>query len=141
MLKLSLHYWHRDKYLQIKMKEAVDGLIIQRAALQGIRVDGMKQQNLLVLWRYGHKKRPRDGHMMIQETRRTDREMRLNLLLTSFNNLNGLPSPDLALNKVFDTADHESFSNMVSNLARRQDPRESFDELTDTTFGLLSILR
>ncbi|GKE96568.1 hypothetical protein Tco_1581423 [Tanacetum coccineum] len=31
-------------------------------------------------------------------------------------------------------ADHESVQPWLSNLARRQDPRESFDELTDTTF-------
>ncbi|GKF51251.1 hypothetical protein Tco_0147718, partial [Tanacetum coccineum] len=31
-------------------------------------------------------------------------------------------------------ADHESIQPWLSNLARRQDPRESFDELTDTTF-------
>ncbi|GJV20510.1 hypothetical protein Tco_1369530 [Tanacetum coccineum] len=31
-------------------------------------------------------------------------------------------------------ADHKSVQHWLSNLARRQDPRESFDELTDTTF-------
>ncbi|GJW87497.1 hypothetical protein Tco_0162837 [Tanacetum coccineum] len=31
-------------------------------------------------------------------------------------------------------ADYESVQPWLSNLARRQDPRESFDELTDTTF-------
>ncbi|GJS20262.1 retrovirus-related pol polyprotein from transposon TNT 1-94 [Tanacetum coccineum] len=35
---------------------------------------------------------------------------------------------------VFIPADHESVQPWLSNLARRQDPRESFDELTDTTF-------
>ncbi|GJV61247.1 hypothetical protein Tco_1467347 [Tanacetum coccineum] len=44
-----------------------------------------------------------------------------------------LPSPDRAWNKSVPT-DHESVQPWLSNLARRQDPRESFDELTDTTF-------
>ncbi|GJY17805.1 hypothetical protein Tco_0389296 [Tanacetum coccineum] len=44
-----------------------------------------------------------------------------------------LPSPDHAWNKSV-PADHESVQPWLSNLARRQDPRESFDELTDTTF-------
>ncbi|GJV09867.1 hypothetical protein Tco_1351408 [Tanacetum coccineum] len=44
-----------------------------------------------------------------------------------------LPSPDRAWNKSV-PADHESVQPWLSNLARRQDPRESFDELTDTTF-------
>ncbi|GJR70728.1 hypothetical protein Tco_0016793 [Tanacetum coccineum] len=44
-----------------------------------------------------------------------------------------LPSPDHASNKSI-LADHESVQPWLSNLARRQDPRESFDELTDTTF-------
>ncbi|GKF61982.1 hypothetical protein Tco_0182036, partial [Tanacetum coccineum] len=30
--------------------------------------------------------------------------------------------------------DHESVQPWLSNLSRRQDPQESFDELTDTTF-------
>ncbi|GJZ40996.1 hypothetical protein Tco_0587882 [Tanacetum coccineum] len=44
-----------------------------------------------------------------------------------------LPSPDHAWNKSV-PAIHESVQPWLSNLARRQDPRESFDELTDTTF-------
>ncbi|GKA17180.1 hypothetical protein Tco_0697017 [Tanacetum coccineum] len=44
-----------------------------------------------------------------------------------------LPSPDHAWNKSI-PAVHESVQPWLSNLARRQDPRESFDELTDTTF-------
>ncbi|GJT88288.1 hypothetical protein Tco_1070005, partial [Tanacetum coccineum] len=44
-----------------------------------------------------------------------------------------LPSPDHAWNKSV-PADHESVQPWLSNLARRQDPRESFDELTNTTF-------
>ncbi|GJY34436.1 hypothetical protein Tco_0418905 [Tanacetum coccineum] len=44
-----------------------------------------------------------------------------------------LPSPDRAWNKSV-PADHKSVQPWLSNLARRQDPRESFDELTDTTF-------
>ncbi|GKF37378.1 hypothetical protein Tco_0114136, partial [Tanacetum coccineum] len=44
-----------------------------------------------------------------------------------------LPSPDHAWNKSV-PAVHEFVQPWLSNLARRQDPRESFDELTDTTF-------
>ncbi|GJV52644.1 hypothetical protein Tco_1448385 [Tanacetum coccineum] len=44
-----------------------------------------------------------------------------------------LPSPDHAWNKSV-PAVHESVQPWLSNLARRQDPRESFDELTDNTF-------
>ncbi|GKA01544.1 hypothetical protein Tco_0674209 [Tanacetum coccineum] len=44
-----------------------------------------------------------------------------------------LPSPDHAWNKSV-PAVHESVQPWLSNLARRQDPQESFDELTDTTF-------
>ncbi|GKA62412.1 hypothetical protein Tco_0761931, partial [Tanacetum coccineum] len=44
-----------------------------------------------------------------------------------------LPSPDHAWNKSV-PAVHESVQPWLSNLTRRQDPRESFDELTDTTF-------
>ncbi|GJR05599.1 hypothetical protein Tco_0528583 [Tanacetum coccineum] len=44
-----------------------------------------------------------------------------------------LPSPDHAWNKSV-LAVHESVQPWLSNLAQRQDPRESFDELTDTTF-------
>ncbi|GJZ63247.1 hypothetical protein Tco_0619668 [Tanacetum coccineum] len=44
-----------------------------------------------------------------------------------------LPSPDHSWNKSVPTV-HESVQPWLSNLARRQDPRESFDELTDTTF-------
>ncbi|GJY23516.1 hypothetical protein Tco_0397174 [Tanacetum coccineum] len=46
-----------------------------------------------------------------------------------------LPSPNHAWNKSV-PADHESVQPWLRNLARRQDPRESFDELTDTTFDL-----
>ncbi|GJT80410.1 hypothetical protein Tco_1054752 [Tanacetum coccineum] len=45
-----------------------------------------------------------------------------------------LPSPNHAWNKSV-PAVHESVQPWLSNLARRQDPRESFDELTDTTFN------
>ncbi|GJS40444.1 hypothetical protein Tco_0565487, partial [Tanacetum coccineum] len=44
-----------------------------------------------------------------------------------------LPSPDHAWNKSV-PAVHECVQPWLSNLARRQDPQESFDELTDTTF-------
>ncbi|GKA22291.1 hypothetical protein Tco_0708253 [Tanacetum coccineum] len=44
-----------------------------------------------------------------------------------------LPSPDHAWNKSVPVV-HESVQPWLSNLARRQDPQESFDELTDTTF-------
>ncbi|GJW11634.1 hypothetical protein Tco_1577461 [Tanacetum coccineum] len=44
-----------------------------------------------------------------------------------------LPSPDHAWNKSV-PAVHESVQPWLSNLARRQDPQASFDELTDTTF-------
>ncbi|GJW89194.1 hypothetical protein Tco_0164534 [Tanacetum coccineum] len=44
-----------------------------------------------------------------------------------------LPSPDHAWNKSV-PAIHESVQPWLSNLAQRQDPRESFDELTDNTF-------
>ncbi|GJW25661.1 hypothetical protein Tco_0039472 [Tanacetum coccineum] len=44
-----------------------------------------------------------------------------------------LPSPDHAWNKSV-PAIHESVQPWLSNLARRQDPQESFDELIDTTF-------
>ncbi|GKE98353.1 hypothetical protein Tco_0021704 [Tanacetum coccineum] len=44
-----------------------------------------------------------------------------------------LKTKDKALNKSV-PAVHESVQPWLSNLARRQDPRESFDELTDTTF-------
>ncbi|GJR43599.1 hypothetical protein Tco_1311702, partial [Tanacetum coccineum] len=43
-----------------------------------------------------------------------------------------LPSPDHAWNKSV-PADHDSVQPWLSNLAQ-QDPRESFDELTDSTF-------
>ncbi|GJR52423.1 hypothetical protein Tco_0053206 [Tanacetum coccineum] len=44
-----------------------------------------------------------------------------------------LPSPDQAMHKSV-LAVHESVQPWLSNLAQRQDPRESFDELTDSTF-------
>ncbi|GKC18508.1 hypothetical protein Tco_1020658 [Tanacetum coccineum] len=44
-----------------------------------------------------------------------------------------LPFPDHAWNKSVPAA-NESVQPWLSNLAKRQDPRESFDELTDTTF-------
>ncbi|GJU41230.1 hypothetical protein Tco_1194187 [Tanacetum coccineum] len=44
-----------------------------------------------------------------------------------------LPSPDRAWNKSV-PVDHESVQPWLSNMAKRKDPRESFDELTDTTF-------
>ncbi|GKG35076.1 hypothetical protein Tco_0440230 [Tanacetum coccineum] len=44
-----------------------------------------------------------------------------------------LPSPDRAWNKSV-PVDYKFVQPWLSNLARRQDPRESFDELTDTTF-------
>ncbi|GJV11585.1 hypothetical protein Tco_1353126 [Tanacetum coccineum] len=50
-----------------------------------------------------------------------------------FQQPNRLPSPDHAWNKSV-PAVHESVQPWLSNLARRQVPRESFDELTDTTF-------
>ncbi|GJU48413.1 hypothetical protein Tco_1217968 [Tanacetum coccineum] len=50
-----------------------------------------------------------------------------------FNKPKRLPSPDHAWNKSV-PAIHESIQPWLSNLARRQDPRESFYELTDITF-------
>ncbi|GJT94998.1 hypothetical protein Tco_1090516 [Tanacetum coccineum] len=50
-----------------------------------------------------------------------------------------LPSPDHAWNKSV-AAVHKSVRPWLSNLARRQDPRESFDELTDTTFDFLAFV-
>ncbi|GKB69098.1 hypothetical protein Tco_0930510, partial [Tanacetum coccineum] len=47
-----------------------------------------------------------------------------------------LPSHDHAWNKSV-PAVHESVQPWLSNLARRQDPRESFDELTGPTFKLM----
>ncbi|GJS69990.1 hypothetical protein Tco_0702831 [Tanacetum coccineum] len=44
-----------------------------------------------------------------------------------------LPSPDRTWNKSV-PADHKSVQPWLSNMARRHDPRESFNELTDTTF-------
>ncbi|GKE93036.1 hypothetical protein Tco_1574131 [Tanacetum coccineum] len=44
-----------------------------------------------------------------------------------------LPFPDRAWNKTV-PADYKSVQLWLSNLTRRQDPRESFDELTNTTF-------
>ncbi|GJT81483.1 hypothetical protein Tco_1055825 [Tanacetum coccineum] len=44
-----------------------------------------------------------------------------------------LPTPDHTWNKSV-LAVHESVQPWLTNLARRKDPRESFDELTDTTF-------
>ncbi|GKC51627.1 hypothetical protein Tco_1074372 [Tanacetum coccineum] len=50
-----------------------------------------------------------------------------------------LPSPNREWNKSV-PADHESVQPWLSNLARRQYPRESFDELTDTTFDFLAFV-
>ncbi|GKD70178.1 hypothetical protein Tco_1324268, partial [Tanacetum coccineum] len=50
-----------------------------------------------------------------------------------------LHSPDHTWNKSV-PAVHESVQPWLSNLARRQDPRESFDELTDTTFDFLAFV-
>ncbi|GJR04150.1 hypothetical protein Tco_0527134 [Tanacetum coccineum] len=50
-----------------------------------------------------------------------------------------LPSPDHAWNKSV-PAVHESVQPWLSNLARRQDPRESFDELTDTTLDFSAFM-
>ncbi|GJW13629.1 hypothetical protein Tco_0017762 [Tanacetum coccineum] len=50
-----------------------------------------------------------------------------------------LPSSDHAWNKSV-PAVHESVQPWLSNLARRQDPRDSFDELTDTTFDFLAFV-
>ncbi|GJX96954.1 hypothetical protein Tco_0352752 [Tanacetum coccineum] len=50
-----------------------------------------------------------------------------------------LPSPDRAWNK-YVPGNHEFVQPWLSNLARRQDPRESFDELTDTTFDFLAFV-
>ncbi|GJW82667.1 hypothetical protein Tco_0155812 [Tanacetum coccineum] len=54
-------------------------------------------------------------------------------LLDWFQQPKRLPSPDHAWNKSVPVV-HESVQPWLSNLVRRQDPRESFDELTDTTF-------
>ncbi|GJT92488.1 hypothetical protein Tco_1081333 [Tanacetum coccineum] len=50
-----------------------------------------------------------------------------------FQQLIAIPSTDHAWNKSVPAA-HESVQPWLSNLAQRQDPRESFDELTDNTF-------
>ncbi|GKC99849.1 hypothetical protein Tco_1170124 [Tanacetum coccineum] len=50
-----------------------------------------------------------------------------------------LPSLDHAWNKSVPVV-HEFIQHWLSNLARRQDPRESFDELTDTTFDFSAFL-
>ncbi|GJT49922.1 hypothetical protein Tco_0976079 [Tanacetum coccineum] len=60
-------------------------------------------------------------------------EEEVHLLPDWFQQPKRLSSPDHAWNKSV-PADHESVQPWLSNLARRQDPRESFDELTDTTF-------
>ncbi|GJW73837.1 hypothetical protein Tco_0133207 [Tanacetum coccineum] len=106
-------------------------------------------------------KRPREGQMMIQEppleqtgakrrssgkrTRFTSApefetgvhdeqaEEEVQHLPDWFQQPTRLPSPDHAWNKSV-PAVHESVQPWLSNLAQRQDPRESFDELTDTTF-------
>ncbi|GJZ22425.1 hypothetical protein Tco_0559464 [Tanacetum coccineum] len=61
-------------------------------------------------------------------------EEEVHLLPAWFQQPKRLSSPDHAWNKSAH-ADHESVQPWLSNLARRQDPRESFDELTDTTFN------
>ncbi|GKG02346.1 hypothetical protein Tco_0309982, partial [Tanacetum coccineum] len=50
-----------------------------------------------------------------------------------------LPSPNHAWNKSV-PAVHESVQPWLSNLAKRQDPRETFDELTDTTFDFFAFV-
>ncbi|GKA91900.1 hypothetical protein Tco_0813825 [Tanacetum coccineum] len=50
-----------------------------------------------------------------------------------------LPSPDHAWNKSVPVV-HESVQPWLSNLTRRQDPRESFDELTDITFDFSAFM-
>ncbi|GJT12809.1 hypothetical protein Tco_0859851 [Tanacetum coccineum] len=60
-------------------------------------------------------------------------EEEVHLLPNWFQQPKRLSSPNHAWNK-FVPADHESVQPWLSNLARRQDPRELFDELTDTTF-------
>ncbi|GKF50793.1 hypothetical protein Tco_0147260, partial [Tanacetum coccineum] len=70
------------------------------------------------------KRQPRQQERLLLQVLR----LTSNLLATT-----RLPSPDHAWNKSV-PAIHESVQSWLSNLARRQDPRESFDELTDTTF-------
>ncbi|GJU62497.1 hypothetical protein Tco_1244332 [Tanacetum coccineum] len=50
-----------------------------------------------------------------------------------------LPSPDHAWNKSVPVV-HESVQPWLSNMTRRQDPQESFDELTDTTFDFFAFV-
>ncbi|GJS50425.1 hypothetical protein Tco_0623787 [Tanacetum coccineum] len=66
-------------------------------------------------------------------------EEEVHLLPDWFQQPKRLPSPDHAWNKSV-PADHESVQPWLSNLARRQDPRESFDELTDTTFDFSAFM-
>ncbi|GKF03364.1 hypothetical protein Tco_0030287, partial [Tanacetum coccineum] len=61
-------------------------------------------------------------------------EEEVHLLPDWFQQPKQLSSPDHAWNKSV-PADHESVQPWLSNLERRQDPQESFDELTDTTFN------
>ncbi|GJY84221.1 hypothetical protein Tco_0497597 [Tanacetum coccineum] len=63
----------------------------------------------------------------------TQLEEEVHLLPDWFQQPKRLSSPDHAWNKSV-CADHEYVQPWLSNLARRQDPRESFDELTDITF-------
>ncbi|GKA23238.1 hypothetical protein Tco_0709200 [Tanacetum coccineum] len=60
-------------------------------------------------------------------------------LLDWFQQPTRLPSPDHAWNKSV-LAVHESVQPWLSNLAQRQDPRELFDELTDTTFDFFAFV-
>ncbi|GJY49301.1 hypothetical protein Tco_0439257 [Tanacetum coccineum] len=111
----------RSPYLHLARSD------IQRQSTRQF-VEGMKPNQNLVriqLWRYCHIKSPRG---LVQMS--SDQE-------PSAGTVTGvkearLPSPDHAWNKSV-PAVHESVQPWLSNLAQ-QDPRESFDELTDSTF-------
>ncbi|GJS35316.1 hypothetical protein Tco_0533698 [Tanacetum coccineum] len=74
---------------------------------------------------------------VLQEKRQPRLQKRLLQVLRLTSNMLAymlrLPSPDHGWNKSV-PAVHESVQPWLSNLARRQDPRESFDELIDNTF-------
>ncbi|GJZ08542.1 hypothetical protein Tco_0542825 [Tanacetum coccineum] len=83
------------------------------------------------------KRQPRQQERLLQEfetgVHDEQPEEEVHLLSDWFQQPKRLPSPDHAWNKSV-PADHESVQPWLRNLARRQDPQESFDELTDTTF-------
>ncbi|GKA14597.1 hypothetical protein Tco_0694243 [Tanacetum coccineum] len=104
----------------------------------------MKRQKFCLENTYGNtvnnKKDLETGQMMIKNPLleqtgglKEEEKRRANIFLNWFQQPTRLPSPDHAWNKSV-PAVHETVQPWLSNLARRQDPRESFDELTDNTF-------